>query len=102
MANGISWAEPGAGWAGWSGPQETYEFEARAGFSEEGLKHLLGIQSCIWSESMTDRAIFDRLVFPRLSAIAEAGWTLPERKSWDRFKSMVGLMPIMYGNWAAE
>ncbi|MBN9262807.1 MAG: citrate (Si)-synthase, partial [Hyphomicrobium sp.] len=21
MANGISWAEPGAGWAGWSGPQ---------------------------------------------------------------------------------
>ena len=31
MANGVSWAEPGAGWAGWSGPQETYEFEARAG-----------------------------------------------------------------------
>jgi hexosaminidase len=102
MANGVSWAEPGAGWAGWSGPQETYEFEARAGFSAEGLKHLKGIQSCIWSESMTDRAIFDRLVFPRLSAIAEAGWTLPERKSYERFKSMVGLMPIMYGNWAAE
>jgi len=102
MANGVSWAEPGAGWAGWSGPQETYEFEARAGFSEAGLKHLLGVQSCIWSESMTDRAIFDRLVFPRLSAVAEAGWTLPERKSWERFKAMVGLMPIMYGNWADE
>jgi len=102
MANGVSWAEPGAGWAGWSGPQETYEFEARAGFSENGLKHLLGVQSCIWSESMTDRAIFDRLVFPRLSAVAEAGWTLPERKSWDRFKAMVGLMPILYGHWAAE
>ena len=102
MANGVNWAEPGAGWAGWSGPQETYEFEARAGFSEQGLTHLLGIQACIWSESMTDRAIFDRLVFPRLSAIAEAGWTTPERKSWDRFKALVGLMPIMYGNWAAE
>ncbi|AVF03200.1 beta-N-acetylhexosaminidase [Devosia sp. I507] len=102
MANGVSWAEPGAGWAGWSGPQETYEFEAREGFSEEGLKHLIGVQSCIWSESMTDRAIFDRLVFPRISAIAEAGWTLPERKSWERFKSMVGLMPIMYGHWSAE
>jgi len=102
MANGVNWAEPGAGWAGWSGPQETYEFEARAGFSEQGLTHLLGIQACIWSESMTDRAIFDRLVFPRLSAIAEAGWTTPERKSWDRLKALVGLMPIMYGNWAAE
>ncbi|WIJ25974.1 beta-N-acetylhexosaminidase [Devosia sp. RR2S18] len=102
MANGAAWAEPGAGWAGWSGPQETYEFEARAGFSEKGLEHLLGVQSCIWSESMTDRAIFDRLVFPRLSAIAEAGWTVPERKSWERFKALVGLMPIMYGYWAEE
>ncbi|WP_127754262.1 beta-N-acetylhexosaminidase [Devosia sp. 1566] len=102
MANGVSWAEPGAGWAGWSGPRETYEFEAREGFSPEALKHLLGIQSCIWSESMTDRAIFDRLVFPRLSAVAEAGWTLPEHKSWERFASMVGLMPIMYGHWASE
>lgn len=102
MANGVAWAEPGAGWAGWSGPQETYEFEARTGFSEQGLTHLLGIQACIWSESMTDRAIFDRLVFPRLSAIAEAGWTLPERKSWDRFKALVGTMPIMYGNWSDE
>jgi hexosaminidase len=102
MANGVAWAEPGAGWAGWSGPQETYEFEARAGFSEAGLKHLLGVQSCIWSESMTDRAIFDRLVFPRLSAVAEAGWTQPEKKSWERFKALVGLMPILYGHWAAE
>ena len=98
MANSLAWAEPGAGWAGWSGPQETYEFEARAGFSEQGLKHLMGVQACIWSESMTDRAIFDRLIFPRLSAIAEAGWTLPERKSWPRFQALAGLMPIMYGH----
>ncbi|CDP49986.1 Beta-hexosaminidase [Devosia sp. DBB001] len=102
MANGISWAEPGAGWAGWSGPQETYEFDAGEGWGPEELKHLKGVQSCIWSESMTDRAIFDRLVFPRLSAVAEAGWTPRERKSWNRFKDIVGLMPIMYGNWAAE
>ncbi|UJW84803.1 beta-N-acetylhexosaminidase [Devosia sp. SL43] len=102
MANGVAWAEPGAGWAGWSGPQETYEFESRQGMSENGLKHLLGVQACIWSESMTDRAIFDRLVFPRLSAIAESGWTTPERKSWERFKALVGTMPIMYGHWAAD
>lgn len=100
MANSASWAEPGAGWAGWSGPRETYEFEPREGWSETQLKHLLGVQSCIWSESMTDRAIFDRLVFPRLSAVAETGWTRPERKSWERFSSTIGLMPIMYGYWA--
>ena len=102
MANGLSWSEPGAGWAGWSGPQETYEFDPRAGMGPAQLEHLLGVQSCIWSEPMTDRAIFDRLVFPRISAVAEAGWTAPEHKSWARFSAFAGLMPIMYGNWAAE
>ncbi|HEY4203217.1 MAG TPA: beta-N-acetylhexosaminidase [Devosiaceae bacterium] len=99
MSNGIAWSEPGASWAGWSGPEETYAFEATAGWTEEQLKHLLGVQACIWSEPMTDRAIFDRLVFPRLSAIAEAGWTPLERKSWPRFSALVGLMPNMYGYW---
>ena len=100
MANSLSWSEPGAGWAGWSGPQETYEFEPREGMGAEQQKHLLGVQSCIWSEPMTDRAIFDRLVFPRISAIAETGWTRPENKSWARFSAFAGLLPIMYGNWA--
>ena len=49
---------------------------------------------------MTDRAIFDRLVFPRLSAIAETGWTPHAAKSWKRFSALVGLMPILYGHWA--
>jgi hexosaminidase len=100
MANGASWAEPGASWAGCSGPEETYKFEPSAGWSKEQKRHLLGVQACIWSEHMTDRAIFDRLVFPRLSAIAETGWTRSEAKSWERFSGLVGLMPIMYGHWA--
>ena len=69
-------------------------------FSQEQLKHFKGVQACIWSEPMTDRAIFDRLVFPRLSAIAETGWTRWEAKSWERFSALVGLMPIVYGHWA--
>jgi len=36
-------------------------------------------------------------VFPRLSAVAETGWTQPVRKSWERFRASVGLMPTMYG-----
>ena len=66
------------------------------------LEHLLGVQSCIWSEPITDRAIFDRLVFPRISAIAETGWTRPANKSWERFSAFAGLMPIMYGHWAPD
>ncbi|MDR3471182.1 MAG: beta-N-acetylhexosaminidase [Devosia sp.] len=100
MSQGTEWSEPGAGWAGWSSVEKTYEFEASQGWSEAQKQHLLGVQACIWSEPMTDRAIFDRLVFPRLSAIAEAGWTPQDRKSFARFAALCGLMPNLYGHWS--
>jgi hexosaminidase len=99
MSQSTEWPEPGASWAGWSGPEETYAFDPVAGWTEAQRKHLLGVQACIWSEPMTDRAVFDRLVFPRLSAIAETGWTRPAAKSWERFCALAGLMPNLYGHW---
>lgn len=100
MANSQAWSEPGASWAGWSDPEKLYTFDPIEGWSEEQKKRLSGVQCCIWSEPMTDRGVFDRLVFPRLSALAETGWTVPERKSFARFEALVGLMPILYGIYA--
>lgn len=97
MANGPEWHEPGAGWAGWSSPEKAYMFDPVAGWSDSETAKFLGVQACIWSEPFTDRAVFDRLVFPRLSAIAETGWTQPENKSYARFAALVGLMPNLYG-----
>ncbi|HEX4296614.1 MAG TPA: beta-N-acetylhexosaminidase [Devosia sp.] len=97
MANGAEWHEPGAGWAGWSSPEKTYGFDPVAGWSDGEKQKFMGVQACIWSEPMGDRAVFDRLVFPRLSAIAESGWTRAERKDFARFSGLVGLMPNLYG-----
>ena len=97
MANSEDWHECGAAWAGWSSPERAYRYEPAAGWSEAQRKRLLGVQACIWSEPMTDRAVFDRLVFPRLSAIAETGWS--HDRDYDRFKSLVGLMPNLYGRY---
>ena len=44
MAQSADWPEPGASWAGWSGPQETYEFDPVAGWSAAQRRHLLGVQ----------------------------------------------------------
>jgi hexosaminidase len=97
MANGEEFAESGAAWAGWSSLENTYRFEPSAGWNETERAHMLGIQGCIWNEPMTDRAVFDRLVFPRLSAIAETGWSTS--RDFARFTALVGLMPNMYGNY---
>jgi hexosaminidase len=97
MANSADWHEPGAGWAGYSSPEKTYAFDPVAGWSEAEKQKFLGVQACIWSEPMSDRAVFDRLVFPRLSAIAETGWTDATQKDYARFAALAGLMPNLYG-----
>ncbi|MGN6490040.1 MAG: beta-N-acetylhexosaminidase [Devosia sp.] len=97
MANGPEFDECGAAWAGFSSLENTYRFEPAAGWSAAERAHLLGIQGCIWCEPMTDRAVFDRLVFPRLSAIAETGWSTD--RDFARFTALVGLMPNLYGNY---
>jgi len=97
MALRPDWDEPGASWAGTSDAEKIYTFDPVGGWKETEKQRLRGVQACIWSEPMTDRAVFDRLVFPRLSALAETGWTKPASKSWERFKALAGLMPLLYG-----
>lgn len=96
MAHDEDWHEAGAAWAGWSSIEKTYGFDPTAGWSESEREKLLGVQACIWSEPMSERAVFDRLVFPRLSAIAETGWTAPALRDHRRFAALVGLMPNLY------
>lgn len=99
MALSEDWHECGAAWAGWSSLEKTYTFQPAAGWSAEEAERLLGVQGCIWCEPMTERATFDRLVFPRLSALAETGWTATERRDFGRFTALVGLMPNLYGTY---
>ncbi|MGO7550735.1 family 20 glycosylhydrolase, partial [Rhizobium leguminosarum] len=77
---------------GTSDSEKLYNFDPIGGWTAAHKQKLLGIQACIWSEPMTDRAVFDLLVFPRLSALAETVWTKPSSKSWERFRALAGLM----------
>ncbi|MGZ9723310.1 beta-N-acetylhexosaminidase [Rhizobium miluonense] len=93
MVQADAWQELGASWAGTVPPAHTYAYEAEGDFPEE-LKHLMkGVQACIWQENFTSRDYFNRLVFPRLPAIAEAAWTPRAQKDWLRFAAIVRLSP---------
>lgn len=93
MAQAETFQEPGAGWAGVASPEHTYNYEAEGDFPEELKTKLKGIQACIWTEHFLSRGYFNRLVFPRLSAIAEAAWTPRSGKDWLRFVAIEPLNP---------
>lgn len=91
MIQASGWDEPGTSWAGAVPPAQTYSFEVADGLGD--ATRLRGVQACIWAEHLNSRARWNYMVFPRLSAVAEAAWTPPGAKDWDRFCALSRLMP---------
>ena len=79
MAQSDEFWEPGASWAGTVPLAASYAFDPGGDWPEAMRARLIGVQSCLWSENLHDKTLFDHLVFPRLSAIAETAWTPRER-----------------------
>lgn len=47
---------------------------------------IIGVQGCSWSEFINDERHLEYMIFPRLLAIAEMGWTQQEHRDWLDFK----------------
>ena len=92
MAQSADWWEPGAAWAGVVAPETTYAYEPGADWPAAGKARIIGMQACLWSENLHDRRLLDHMTFPRLSALAETGWTAAERKDLRRFSAVAPLV----------
>ena len=50
---------------------------------------ILGVQGNLWCEHVPTGDHAEHMIWPRLMAIAEVGWSLPERKDYDDFHARV-------------
>jgi hexosaminidase len=68
-------------------PLETvYQFDPiPSELSAAASRHILGAQGQIWTEYIKGPKQVEYMAFPRLSALAEAMWTPPARKSFSDF-----------------
>ncbi len=55
--------------------------------TEKDMTPVLGIQANLWTELVHNADRFDFMIWPRLCAVAESAWTMPENKSYDSFSS---------------
>lgn len=69
--------------------ETAYSFEPLEGISEEGVKHVLGVQGCIWTEGVKEPSHLEDLLLPRLLALSEVQWCRPQNKDYGRFSSAV-------------
>ena len=93
MVQASGWHEPGTSWAGVSTPEGCYAYDPEAGLDPNAAGRLAGVQAGIWSEHLISRPLMNHMMFPRLGAIAEAGWTPAGGRDWPRFAALSRLMP---------
>jgi hexosaminidase len=66
--------------------EDVYRFEPRdATLTADQQKHVLGLQANIWTEHIRTEERVELMTLPRAAAVAEVGWTAPERKDWNGF-----------------
>ena len=69
--------------------QDSYQWDP--GYPQLNLPddHIMGVMGTLWGEAICDinRAFY--MTYPRAIALAEAGWSTPDNRSWDSFKTRI-------------
>ncbi len=70
--------------------ESVYRFDPMpASIAPEARRHVLGLQGNVWTEHIRTEARAGYMSFPRAAAIAELGWSAPERRDWKDFSRRV-------------
>ena len=80
------------------------------GLKSEGRINIAGVETPTWTEYITNFERYCYLAFPRCTAVAETGWTLPENKDEEDFERRfeiyrkrlenLGITPAQKDEWA--
>ena len=53
---------------------------------EEVGKYISGVQANLWAEFIVEDSYYEHMLWPRAIAIAEVGWSMPERRDYADFR----------------
>lgn len=79
---------------------KVYSYEPLpASLTPEQQRHILGCQANVWCEYMPEERIRQYQMLPRLAALSEVQWTMPERKNYKDFLKRLPKMLSIYDHY---
>jgi hexosaminidase len=75
----------GQNWAGYVDVKDAYSWEPTAVLSGVPEANILGVEAPLWTETLQTRADLEYMAFPRLSGVAEIGWSA-RGQGFDEYK----------------
>ncbi|WP_426594450.1 beta-N-acetylhexosaminidase [Cellulomonas sp. McL0617] len=79
----------GLEWAGHIELRDAYEWEPSTLIPGVPAESVIGVEAAIWTETLRDLHALTSMLLPRLAAIAEVAWTVPEDRDWDDFRARI-------------
>ena len=64
--------------------------------TDEQKKHIIGVQTNLWTEYIPTAEQLEYMLLPRMSAISEVQWCEPQTKSWERFRESADYLTEIY------
>jgi hexosaminidase len=80
----------GLNWAGFIEVDSSYIWNPATLVLGIGKDNILGVEAPLWTETITNMEEIEYMVFPRLSGIAEIGWSNASGRNWDDYKIRLG------------
>lgn len=81
-----SLSQYGLFWAGYISVKKAYEWSPRKVVPDLAPEDIIGVETPLWSETISDNSGIDYLAFPRLIGHSEIGWSLESRREWESYK----------------
>ena len=69
--------------------EQSYKLDPGYGLAQAKQAHIQGVMATLWAEAIRDINRLTYMTFPRGMAIAEAGWSNMEKRSWESFKERI-------------
>ena len=69
--------------------EQSYRLDPGYALPAEEQAHIQGVMATLWAEAIRDINRVTYMAFPRAKAIAEAGWSNMEQRSWESFKQRI-------------
>ena len=77
--------------------EKVYEFEPLPeALTFEEAKHIIGVQANLWTEYIPTYSHVEYMELPRMAALAEVQWCMPEQKNYEQFLQRIPQMVKTY------
>lgn len=76
--------------------ERVYSLEPTDGIPEREKSFVLGVQANLWTEYIPSFRQVEYMVLPRMAALSEVQWTLPESKDYNKFLQRIPHMFDLY------